>query len=586
MSALFFFLVSCLYSSTLTAASLAPGYAPLTFTAPVSGTYSLPELGKAQDGRVLDSQAHEHSLLALMKGKVVLLSFIYSSCDDVNGCPLATFVLHKIQQHLSKHLATAQQLRLLTLSFNPEHDTPDVMGQYGRSFQNTSLDWQFLTTRSEQELAPILHNYQLSVQKINTDDGKFTGKFTHALKVFLIDEQQKIRNIYSADFLHPETLLSDINALVTHQTHNNSPKPHATPVRPTRKPSLLGLPKLPVPRTNPLTKAKIELGRKLFFDRRLSFNNTVSCAMCHLPEQGFTSNDMATAVGVEGRSVRRNAPTLYNVAYATTLFHDGREHSLEQQVWGPLLAHNEMANPSMAYVLDKINQQADYHAAFTHAFNKPATMETLGMALASYQRSLTSAHSAFDRWLYQHESTALSSEAQHGYTLFIGKAGCAKCHTINTHSAVFSDQQFHNTGIAYQANMVTNAPTQQLEIAPKVFVNVANSLINSVSASKQNDLGRYEISQNPAHRWQYKTPSLRNIALTAPYMHNGSLRSLSDVLDFSNAGGVAHEQLDPLIKPLNLSPKDLAALLAFLQALTGDNVKQIVNEALSEPIGN
>ena len=227
-----------------------------------------------------------------------------------------------------------------------------------------------------------------------------------------------------------------------------------------------------------------------------------------------------------------------------------------------------------------------YQTDFKHAFNKPATMETIGLALASYQRSLTSANSAFDRWLYQHESTALSPEAQHGYTLFIGKAGCAKCHTIKAHSALFSDQQFHNTGVGYRDSMVTNTSTQQIEIAPKVFVNVANSLINSVSASKQNDLGRYEISQNPAHRWQYKTPSLRNIALTAPYMHNGSMHSLSDVLDFYNAGGVAHEQLDPLIKPLNLTPKELAALLAFLQTLTGDNVKQIVDEALHEPIGN
>jgi len=586
MHLVFFIFLSLLYSSRLNAEGLALGYAPLSFAAPVPSTYSLPELGVAQDGRVLDSQAHERSLLALMKGKIVVLSFIYSSCDDVNGCPLATFVLHKIQHQLSLHPDRVKRLRLLTLSFNPEHDTPEVMRQYGSSFKAESLDWQFLTTRSVKDLAPILHNYQLNVQKITNVEGKFTGKFSHSLKVFLIDEQQKIRNIYSADFLHPESLLSDISTLINTQTRTiTGPKKAFSPT-PTRQLTSLGLPTLPAPRANPLTQAKIALGRKLFFDRRLSFNNTVSCAMCHIPEQGFTSHDMATAVGVEGRTVRRNAPTLYNVAYATTLFHDGREHSLEQQVWGPLLAHNEMANPSIAFVLDKLNSQIAYQTDFKHAFNKPATMETIGLALASYQRSLTSANSAFDRWLYQHESTALSPEAQHGYTLFIGKAGCAKCHTIKAHSALFSDQQFHNTGVGYRDSMVTNTSTQQIEIAPKVFVNVANSLINSVSASKQNDLGRYEISQNPAHRWQYKTPSLRNIALTAPYMHNGSMHSLSDVLDFYNAGGVAHEQLDPLIKPLNLTPKELAALLAFLQTLTGDNVKQIVDEALHEPIGN
>ena len=308
--------------------------------------------------------------------------------------------------------------------------------------------------------------------------------------------------------------------------------------------------------------------------------------MCHIPEQGFTSHDMATAVGVEGRTVRRNAPTLYNVAYATTLFHDGREHSLEQQVWGPLLAHNEMANPSIAFVLDKLNSQIAYQTGFKHAFNKPATMETIGLALASYQRSLTSANSAFDRWLYQHESTALSPEAQHGYTLFIGKAGCAKCHTIKAHSALFSDQQFHNTGIGYRDSMVTNASTQQIEIAPKVFVNVANSLINSVSASKQNDLGRYEITQNPVDRWRYKTPTLRNISLTAPYMHNGSLVSLREVVEFYNHGGFANENKDELIKPLNLADEEMDELTAFLATLTGDNIKALVADALAAPIGD
>ena len=130
--------------------------------------------------------------------------------------------------------------------------------------------------------------------------------------------------------------------------------------------------------------------------------------MCHIPEQGFSNNEMRTAVGVEGRSVRRNAPSLYNVGYAKLLFHDGRENSLEQQVWGPLLAHNEMANPSIGYVLDKIKHSADYRGLFEKAFHKPAGMETLGQALASYQRTLNSADSPFDRWYYGKQAQALS----------------------------------------------------------------------------------------------------------------------------------------------------------------------------------
>lgn len=133
---------------------------------------------------------------------------------------------------------------------------------------------------------------------------------------------------------------------------------------------MLGLPKVPVPSNNPITAAKVALGRKLFYDRRLSLNDTFSCAMCHIPEQGFSSNEMQTAVGIEGRTVPRNSPTIYNVAYATTLFHDGRESSLEQQVWGPLLAANEMANPSIGFVVDKIKALPDYQAYLCKALRK------------------------------------------------------------------------------------------------------------------------------------------------------------------------------------------------------------------------
>lgn len=161
----------------------------------------------------------------------------------------------------------------------------------------------------------------------------------------------------------------------------------------------------------PVTKAQIKLGRRLFYDRRLSFNETFSCAMCHIPEQGFTSNELSTAVGVEGRSVRRNSPTIYNVAYVSRLFHDARESTLEQQVWGPLLARNEMANPSVGHVIDKIESLAAYDGLFETAFaGKKPGMETIGAALAAYQRSLVSANSPFDRWFYANEPGALSEQ--------------------------------------------------------------------------------------------------------------------------------------------------------------------------------
>ena len=348
----------------------------------------------------------------------------------------------------------------------------------------------------------------------------------------------------------------------------------------------LGLPKVPTPKDNPLSREKIELGRKLFFDRRLSLNNTFSCAMCHIPEQGFTSQEQATAVGVEGRTVRRNSPTLYNVAYAERLFHDGRESTLENQVWGPFLAHNEMANPSIGFVIDKLKALSDYRGLFEKAFHHGPSMETVGQAIASYERTLISANSPFDRWHYGKQPGALSEQAKNGFELFSGKAGCSRCHVINDSQALFTDNQLHNTGLGYRESMKKQPSKQRVQVAPGISFDMDSTTIGTVGEEKQNDLGMYEITQNPADRWKYKTPSLRNIALTAPYMHNGVFATLKDVLEFYNKGGEPNENLDPLIKPLGLSETEINALEEFLQALTGDNVEELVIDAYAAPVGN
>ncbi|OYV22082.1 MAG: SCO1/SenC family protein/methylamine utilization protein MauG, partial [Methylococcaceae bacterium NSO1] len=186
--------------------------------------------------------------------------------------------------------------------------------------------------------------------------------------------------------------------------------------------------------------------------------------MCHIPEQGFTSNEMATAVGIEGRTVRRNSPTLYNIAYARSLFHDSRETTLEQQIWAPLLAHNEMANPSIGYVIEKINNSADYNALFKEAFGKEPSMETVGMAIASYERTLNSANSAFDRWYYGKDKQALDAKAQRGFQLFNGKANCSSCHSITRNHALFTDNNNHNTGIGYAEAMGKTDKTQRVQV--------------------------------------------------------------------------------------------------------------------------
>ncbi len=608
----------------LSSKSLGPGYGSLEFSAPEPGSYELPLLGLAANGKVLDTQGNTLTLHNLMGDKVVLLSFIYSTCNDINGCPLATTVLQKIKSRLKKEPELNDKLRLITISFNPEQDTPEIMSHYGQAFKDQGIEWRFLTTQSPKELQPILEHYKQSIQKIHDSQGKFTGTFSHLLRVYLIDKNKQIRNIYSVTFLHPDTLINDIKTLLHLKPKQNSlslnPQKapitnnlyapgdnksnyqqidyvtqsialpdrigHSVNLLKTVNTPPLGLPTISTPNNNPLTKDKISLGQKLFYDRRLSFNNTFSCAMCHVPEQGFTSNEMATAIGIEGRTVRRNSPTLFNVAYAQSLFHDSRESILEQQVWSPLLAHNEMANPSIGYVIDKINNSIDYKELFKKAFGKEADMETIGMAIASYERTLNSANSAFDQWFYKKDQQALDVMEKRGFQLFTGKAKCSSCHTISKNNALFTDHNNHNTGIGYNAAMSKPNKTQLVQIAPGIYTEVSENLISKISETKANDLGRYEITQKPQDLWKYKTPTLRNIELTAPYMHNGTFETLKQVVEFYNRGGIVNENLDPLIKPLNLNESEITDLTAFLKSLTGDNVNELVADAFSSAIGD
>ena len=339
-----------------------------------------------------------------------------------------------------------------------------------------------------------------------------------------------------------------------------------------------GLPTVPLPPDNPLTQARIELGRTLFMDRRLSHNNTLSCAMCHVPEQGFTSNELGTAIGFEGQSIRRNSPTVYNVAYVEQLFHDGREFSLENQAWGPLLAGNEMANPSIGYVIEKIKVLPEYAGRFEKAFEgRGPDVLTVGQALAAYQRTLVSANSRFDRWHYGKEQNALTTEEQAGFHLFKGKAGCSACHVVGEQHALLADNRFHNTGIGY-AHSMGLPKTHRVQLAPGKFVEVEDKALDSFERPLP-DVGRYEVTLDPADSWAYRTPGLRNVALTGPYMHDGSIATLEDVVEFYDRGGIDNPQKDPLVKPLGLSPTEKQSLTAFLRSLTGDNVQKLAAEA-------
>lgn len=351
----------------------------------------------------------------------------------------------------------------------------------------------------------------------------------------------------------------------------------------------LGLPAMIIPENNPLTAEKVALGRKLFMDRRLSHNNTISCAMCHVPEQGFVVNEIATAVGLEGRTNKRNAPTIFNVGYYKHLFHDGREFSLENQIIGPLLAENEMGNPSIGFVIEKIDSFPDYQGLFEQAFDgQKANLERVSLAIASYERTMVSGNSRFDQWYFGKNKTALNEREINGFRLFSGKANCISCHAVNKESALFTDQSFHNTGAGWSRNnkvlssLVKKEVSKQtfpVSLAPGITVEVANDHFDKASEVPKNDVGRFEVTSNPNDSWLYKTPSLRNIQLTAPYMHDGSLRTLNNVVDFYNVGGEDNPYKDQRLVPLGLTQDEKADLVAFMKALTGSNVKRLEKEA-------
>ena len=339
---------------------------------------------------------------------------------------------------------------------------------------------------------------------------------------------------------------------------------------------------LVIPASNPLTQEKIDLGRRLFMDRRLSHNNTMSCGMCHVPEQGFTSHELGAAIGMEGRSHRRNSPTMFNVGYQRSLFLEGREPHLEDQIWGPLLTKNEMDMPAIGYVVEKVRQLPEYKGMFEAAFNGPVTAERIGQAIASYERTLVSGNSRFDRWYYGGEKNALNATEQRGFQVFMGKGRCVACHSIGEKSALFTDHKFHNTGLGWERTMFPERTTYRVQLAPNVFVDVNAQHLKSFEPPMP-DVGRYEVTFNPKDSWAYKTPILRNVELTSPYMHDGSLRTLEEVVDFYDKGGIDNPEKSPLIVRLNLTPDEKSALVAFLKSLTGDNVAALVRDARLAP---
>jgi cytochrome c peroxidase len=305
--------------------------------------------------------------------------------------------------------------------------------------------------------------------------------------------------------------------------------------------SPLGLPQVPIPDGNPPTDATIALGRRLFYDVRLSADGSLSCASCHNPTLGF-SDGRRNSKGFAGKLGSRNAPTVLDAAYSPTQFWDGRAASLEDQAGGPIANPIEM-NQAHDVCVSKLDADPSYKTAFARAFGPgPVTMAKLTSAVASFERTLISGNSRFDRYEYGGDKKALNAAEIRGLEIFRDekKGDCAACHTIGSDSALFTDGKFHNIGVG---------------------VNDEGELT---------DLGRYEKTHFDSDKGAFKTPTLRNIAITAPYMHDGSLKTLKDVVDFYAGGGNSNPYLDPKIKTIHLSGPERADLTAFLESLTGD----------------
>lgn len=196
---------------------LAPGYSRLEFTPPAPGSYELPPLGRAGGGEVLTSAGEARQLDDFLGDKIVVLSFIYTTCTDVNGCPLASYVLRQVQHRLGKEVSLTDKVRLLSLSFDPQNDSPSVISEYSTYFKDSNFDWQFLTTASDADIDPILKAYDQFVIKDYDEEGRYLGTMSHILRVFLIDSNRDIRNIYSVSFLHTDMLINDIRTLLAEQ---------------------------------------------------------------------------------------------------------------------------------------------------------------------------------------------------------------------------------------------------------------------------------------------------------------------------------------------------------------------------------
>jgi len=337
----------------------------------------------------------------------------------------------------------------------------------------------------------------------------------------------------------------------------------------------LGLPPVPYPTDNPQTTEKIALGDKLFHDQRFSSTGKISCSSCHEAEKAFTDGPLSVSEGINKLTGTRNAPTVVNSVYFESFFWDGRSPSLEDQALHPFVNPVEMGLKNHEPILKIVRSDPEYAGAFEAVFGKSGkaiTMTEVTQAIAAFERVQVSGGSPFDRWYFGGEEDALTPAQKRGFDLFVNKGRCVSCHVVEQTQALFTDNRFHNIGVGIN-DIQDEVPALAGEFL-KAEATMAEVDVKVLTDARTSEIGRFAVTRGFDDLGSFKTPTLRNIAVTAPYMHDGSVETLLDAVVHYNNGGVTNEG-DPVndflsggVRPLDLTDEEMDDLVAFMEALT------------------
>jgi cytochrome c peroxidase len=336
--------------------------------------------------------------------------------------------------------------------------------------------------------------------------------------------------------------------------------------------------RLSVPAERAPTPERVSLGEKLFRDERLSANGKVACATCHVPERGFVDGKPLSDGVAPPKKTARNSPTVLNAMFNATQFWDGRAATLEDQAKLPITNPIEMGMKSGDDVAAKLRSLPEYGPLFQQAFGREPTFDDFSLAVAAFERTQFSGDAPFDAFIMGDEK-ALNDKARRGWALFNGKARCSECHAGNAVSPLFSDQKFHNIGIAAHKQDFMQLAREALDVVRTGDQKQIDEL--AIQSDKLTELGRFLVTRRQNDVGAFKTPTLRNVGITAPYMHDGSMATLWDVMDHYNKGGVPNPYLDGGMQRLGLTENEIDELVTFLFSLTDRRFTALNQKALA-----